>query len=761
MRRQSTPLIFVLVICLSFSFAEAKGHNNKKKNGHCSSQPSAIRIVSHSIEPTLIDPGATNAGINFTFSARPIGGFPKGKRIEKKYFIDYTVAIESSSGAVVREFDGQIEVIEPEKGDCKVKTYKWCHSGKKKFKKLLKCVFRKLAHWKNGVEIPVAIAWDGLSSNETALVDSGIYKAKLKATFTRETSVWFKKNKPPKVFAKEIGRICKALGQITVGLKLAVTQPSEGAIFATKNVPVSGTVNSSSCLVTVNGHVTQRDGRNFSSDAVFSSDGLQTIEIVASDGISTAQATISITIDSTPPVINVLEPAAANFITNQNPISASCIVQDLTEVEVYIDGYQTLLEDGKYTYPVVLSEGESKTIEFKAVDAAGNESVVVVEGIVLDTTPPTATIVAPNVTNQAKLTISGSFVEAVGIETITVNGQSALIEGNSYSASIVLQEGSQLVSVELKDKAGNVGTARKTVVLDTISPVLSNIGPSSDVYITVGQATITGSVSETAAVKVGDVNAVVENGSFSATVSLPSCGSHQFQIVATDLAGNSSTVSHTLKRDSLAPNVGSLPGNGYTIIDTSPTIKIIFSDSCSGVQTSSLVIRIDGVERTSEFTVGPQEASLLVEGMEAGPHSIGAELSDVAGNTRQYFAVFTIVSYEDDNTYPTIVGVDKMGFPRFNPFYNPYDKPENRLLKIPIKVSKPANVNLVVKTTGGNTVSNRSFPYLPSGDNEIVWDGKTDDQRQLKPDDYRVEVWAVDHEGRRSVTYSFYTRIYF
>ena len=134
----------LLSLCLLITFLSVTpivGARSLKK--HCG--PSALKLVSNSIEPTLIEPGENHSTISLVFKARPLGGFPKNKCIQKRYFIDYKVfLLPVEGGPATRALTGQVEVLEPEKGDCKINVYKHCKKNGKVIKKLIKCFFKKV-----------------------------------------------------------------------------------------------------------------------------------------------------------------------------------------------------------------------------------------------------------------------------------------------------------------------------------------------------------------------------------------------------------------------------------------------------------------------------------------------------------------------------------------------------------------------------------------------------------------------------------------
>jgi len=136
---------------------------------------------------------------------------------------------------------------------------------------------------------------------------------------------------------------------------------------------------------------------------------------------------------------------------------------------------------------IVGAEGENY-VRFYSVDFAGNvELVKTAENTVkIDNTDPIVTI--DSVTTPTKIdtqTIMGTFTE-LNLDKIEVNGELAIISGNSYSAEVLLSEGSNDIIVVATDLAGNTGQVSDTIVLDTTAPEITDV--TGDTAILVGES---------------------------------------------------------------------------------------------------------------------------------------------------------------------------------------------------------------------------------------------------------------------------------
>ncbi len=135
---------------------------------------------------------------------------------------------------------------------------------------------------------------------------------------------------------------------------------------------------------------------------------------------------------------------------------------------------------------------------------------------------------------------------------------------------------------------------------------------------------------------------------------------------ATDNASNSgSNDSNSFTFDSGDPTISSLsPGSGSSTTNTQPTISAALSDSRSGVDDSSVIIKVDNVNQTSNATVTSTSISYTpASALSYASHTVNITVSDNAGNTGYSEWSFTV--YEGGgsgggtpSTRPLILNVD-------------------------------------------------------------------------------------------------------
>jgi len=164
--------------------------------------------------------------------------------------------------------------------------------------------------------------------------------------------------------------------------------------------------------------------------------------------------------------------------------------------------------------------------------------------VISDTVSPWLYLDAPAVTNRTSLTITG------GVETgaaVTVNAQSVTVDAQGlFTTTVTLSEGSNLLTAIATDPADNSTTVTRTIILDIIAPALTVTAPPDGLFTNSDVLTVTGSTEVGTGLKVsGTLSTVQPDGSFTAWVLLRP-GGNVIAVVATDVAGNSTTVTRTV-----------------------------------------------------------------------------------------------------------------------------------------------------------------------------------------------------------------------
>lgn len=164
-----------------------------------------------------------------------------------------------------------------------------------------------------------------------------------------------------------------------------------------------------------------------------------------------------------------------------------------------------------------------------------------------DTTAPPLFLDAASLTNRTPLTVTG-LTEAGA--TVSINGATVSVDAQGrFTTTVALSEGANSLSAAATDAVGNTTTVTRTVSLDTMPPTLAVTYPPDGLVTTLEVISVTGSTEVRAILTVSRTEITVEpaSGGFSAWVLLHP-GVNSIPIVATDAAGNTTTVTRTVER---------------------------------------------------------------------------------------------------------------------------------------------------------------------------------------------------------------------
>jgi uncharacterized protein YfaP (DUF2135 family) len=330
--------------------------------------------------------------------------------------------------------------------------------------------------------------------------------------------------------------------------KLTVDKPIDGQEFEEDKITVSGTTDPDVTLL-INGVGANPDAFGKFEMDVTLNEGDNTITITATNP---AGKTIKVTRkikckkakDTTPPEILITEPIDGAILNQQNIVVSGTTEKD---AEVTVNGILTPVNvDGSFKQNITLVEGKN-TITVVAKDEAGNISTKSLN-ITLDTTPPLLSITSPSekfVTNQNLIQISGvteqgASVSIAGVE-VSVNSD------GTFSKSIPLKEGVNVIKIEARDKSGNAAFTSIEGILDTIPPILNITSPSENFVSNSPNVLLTGITEKGTKITVDGAEITVNtDGSFSKQLILKE-GINSVKVEAKDIAGNITTSIRKIK----------------------------------------------------------------------------------------------------------------------------------------------------------------------------------------------------------------------
>lgn len=151
--------------------------------------------------------------------------------------------------------------------------------------------------------------------------------------------------------------------------------------------------------------------------------------------------------------------------------SGSTVTSGITKTEI-TNGY-------KCTYTATCADG-SHTVKVDASDNDGNAATQKSASFTVDTVPPELNITSPEdilITNDQSLTVSGSTNDSCTI-AITLNGTdqgTVSLTNNTFSKTVTLEKGSNVLIITATDKAGKVTTVQREVTYDPVAPVIVSI----------------------------------------------------------------------------------------------------------------------------------------------------------------------------------------------------------------------------------------------------------------------------------------------
>ncbi|WP_045516760.1 S8 family peptidase [Neobacillus niacini] len=188
----------------------------------------------------------------------------------------------------------------------------------------------------------------------------------------------------------------------------------------------------------------------------------------------------------------ITSPVDGSF-TNVGSVKVEGEAAPTTKVHIYNHGEEIgtveAADNGTYAVEISLEKGEN-SLTAKASTVQGITDASAPVGVVYDPTAPELTITSPSdksKINKETVTVTGTVVDDY-LNSVTVNGTSARVENGSYSARILLDEGTNTINVTAKDHAGNVTENTIQVNVDYTAPVIANVKPSEDKTLKKGES---------------------------------------------------------------------------------------------------------------------------------------------------------------------------------------------------------------------------------------------------------------------------------
>ncbi|MEM4308771.1 MAG: S8 family serine peptidase [Thermoplasmata archaeon] len=259
---------------------------------------------------------------------------------------------------------------------------------------------------------------------------------------------------------------------------ITVASPADASYLGDKSVVVSGTTEPSATLK-VNGNLVQVSSSGSFSAEITLAEGTNEILFFAEDVAHNTYTTkIKVIVDTISPVITIAQPVEGVLI-NTTTVSVYGKVNDANLKSIRVNGEQCLYTAHGYflTTLIGLSEGDN-TINVVAEDWAGHITALDIT-VNVDTTPPMLRANVPTTTSETQCSVNGTTES--GAE-LYINGEKVTVGvDGSFSKTINLKDGSNLVVIRAVDAAGNVNTQTYTVLCTkTTSEQFDNLNKTID-----------------------------------------------------------------------------------------------------------------------------------------------------------------------------------------------------------------------------------------------------------------------------------------
>ena len=316
----------------------------------------------------------------------------------------------------------------------------------------------------------------------------------------------------------------------------------------------------------------------------------------------------------------------------------------------------------------VLGEG-THTLTARATDAAGNQGASSTAfHVTIDTVAPAVAITTieggDDLINAAEaaggVTVSGTA--EIG-STLTVNGVAVLVDASGAwtTAVATAADGPLIVTAVATDAAGNTARDTRILTVDTVAPAvaITTIEGGDDLINAAeaaGGVTVSGTAEIGATLTVNGVAVLVDaSGAWTTSVATAGEGLLVVTAVATDAAGNSTTVTHDLTVDTVAPAVAitTIEG-GNDLINAAEAAGGV---TVSGTAEIGSTLTVNGVavlvDASGAWTTAVATAA-------DGPLIVTAVATDAAGNTARDTRILTVDTVAPAVAITTIEGGDDL-----------------------------------------------------------------------------------------------------
>jgi hypothetical protein len=361
-------------------------------------------------------------------------------------------------------------------------------------------------------------------------------------------------------------------------------------------------------------------------------DGVHAIEVNATDRVGNSRLVrvANLTIDSTPPMVEIIEPGGW-----VNVAKVQIVGRTEAGASVTIDG--TVLEvgpNGTFHMWVTLREGENDFF-IEATDPVSNRNSFPWT-IILDTRVPRIIVREPvngDWTWSTSVIVQGSTDEEANV---TVNGVQASIGGGDFFAIVDGEEGWFVISVVATDRANNSQTVIISINIDQTPPTIRVDVPADGFLTRSPRLLVSGEVSDRGplTLKVQGVEVEMASRSWHAWVDLVE-GWNVITALAEDASGNRASRTLRVLLDTIPPSANVTVAYGPDIVPqpngafltgrSNITLMVVTDEGCD--------INISGA---GEWELPAGGTSIVLE-LSPGTNDLIVRVTDRAGNPGRTF----------------------------------------------------------------------------------------------------------------------------
>lgn len=291
-------------------------------------------------------------------------------------------------------------------------------------------------------------------------------------------------------------------------------------------------------------------------------DGAYTLNVTALDCAGNPQQkSVTFRIDTVPPHITALTPAAGTTVTTASTaVTGTVDADDLTSVVIDGTSVTGTISGRNFTLNPHLAEG-ANTFTIVATDDAGNSSRQSYT-LSLKTTTPTVEILEGGLPIAPNALFNRNVTPVIRTNDAAVTPTATLDTAPFTSGTQVSSEGSHTIAAHAADAYGHQSDATVTFTIDKTAPALTITAPADGATVPASTVTVTGTAGDAVRVLVNGQPATLTGGSFTFPLTLD-LGETPILVTASDAAGNSATASVTVSRADDRPGlVLTTPANG-------------------------------------------------------------------------------------------------------------------------------------------------------------------------------------------------------